>query len=183
MLQVSRSYPYSTAKWVLFPSPSERASAAQDVRMSRRPGMAESDQRSALRRGREPPVRARAANIRQDERAQRAGLHFRGRRVRLAPERASSAGHRAQCARRSDRGVFLLVAFLCAAQDVRMSRAQGRGGRRQRSSGPLPRRAGVPRKARPGLSSAAGLRSDESAGATTSKEKLPAVGQPPTSSF
>ena len=99
MLQASRLSPYSTAKWVLFQPPSEQA-----------------EQRSALRRVREPPVRARAALL-------------SGRRVRLAPERVSSAGHRALCARRSDRGVFLLVAFLC-----------------------------------------------------TNKEKLPAVGQPPTSS-
>ena len=38
---------------------------------------------------------------------------------------------------------------------------QGRGGNRRTSSGHSPRRAGVPRKARPGLSSAAGQRSTE----------------------
>ena len=61
MLQASRVYPYSTAKWVLFQPPSEQASAAQDARMSRRPGMAESDQRSVPNGCRAPPVRARGA--------------------------------------------------------------------------------------------------------------------------
>src|SRR3990170_465358 len=75
------------------------------------------EQRSAPKGCRAPPVRARSAFL-------------SARRVRRALGGASSAGHRAVCARRSDRGVFLLVAFLC-----------------------------------------------------TSKEKLPAVGQPPTSSF
>src|SRR3990172_12306442 len=103
MLQASRVYPYSTAKWVLFQPPSERASAAQDARMSRRPGMAESDQRSALRRSRAPPVRARDALL-------------SARRVRRALGGASSTGHRAQRARRSDRGGLSFGDFFFSLQ-------------------------------------------------------------------
>ena len=86
MLQASRSYPYSTAKWVLFQPPSERA-----------------EHRSAPKGCRAPPVRARSAFL-------------SARRVRRALGGASSAGDRALCARRSDRGGLSFGDFSLAVQ-------------------------------------------------------------------
>src|SRR3989344_1678685 len=70
--------------------------------------------------------------------------------------------------------------LLCAVQEVPMPRAQGRAGRIGRGSGgPSARRAGAPRMARPGLSSAAGRRSDESAGAAVAEKVLDGLFQQP----
>src|SRR3989304_1816747 len=103
MLQVSRSYPYSTAKWVLFPSPSERASAAEEARMSRRPGMAESDHRSVPKGCRAPPVRARGAFPAPGELGARLGAR-------------GAQGTARNRARRSDRGGLSFGDFSLAVQ-------------------------------------------------------------------
>jgi hypothetical protein len=90
--------------FVVFTPPFELASAAQDARMPRRPGMAESGHRRAAQRCRAPPVRARSAL-------------FSARRVRLAPGLVRSGGNRALFARRATGVCFLLVPFLCTSKE------------------------------------------------------------------